>query len=49
MDFLKNYNGFCISRDKHVIGHICCVLQDLARTDMYFKRPLIPLLMVMKR
>ena len=34
---------------RHVFAHICYVLHDLARTDVYFKRTLIPSIMVMKR
>ena len=34
---------------RHVFAHVCYVLQELARTDMYLKRTLIPLLMGRKR
>ena len=34
---------------RHVFAHICYVIQELARTDMYLKRTLTPLLMVRKR
>ena len=34
---------------RHVFSHICYVLQELARTDMFLKRTLIPLSMLRKR
>ena len=34
---------------RHVFAHICYVLQELARTEIYVKRSIIPLLIVIKR
>ena len=33
----------------HVFAHICYVLQELARTEIYVKRSIIPLLIDIKR
>ena len=42
---LKSYHGFCIGM---FFAHICYVLQELARTDVYLKRTLTPLLMAVR-
>ena len=34
---------------RHVFANICYVLQGLARTEIYVKRSIIPLLIVIKR
>ena len=34
---------------RHVFAHICYVLQELARTEIYVKQSIIPLLIVIKR
>ena len=34
---------------RHVFAHICYVLQEHARTEIYVKRSIIPLLIVIKR
>ena len=34
---------------RHVFAHICYVLQELARTEIFLKRSIIPLLIVIKR
>ena len=44
---LKSYNGFCIGM---FFAHICCVSQERSRrTEIYVKRSIIPLLIVIKR
>ena len=40
----KSYNEICIG---HVFAHICYVLKELARTDIYLELTLILLLMVL--
>ena len=42
----KSYNGFCIGM---FLPHICYVLKELARTDIYLEFTLILLIMVIKR
>ena len=34
---------------RHVFAHICYVLQELARTEIFVKRSIIPILIVIKR
>ena len=41
------YSSRC-TFDRHVFAHICYVIHEIARTDIYLQRTLIPLLIVIK-